>query len=147
MTYATRHMDDVFSESGVRWAKGTLRVWHGDDRQYWSVTHLGDEHYGTSLILWDKGERFDGERWVPFQAGAMPSDRTCAECEYFDAAYGDCLSHNSDRFQTSANRPSCLSFFASTTMPLAEATPRFDREVERVADYPCFADSDGGECD
>lgn len=29
----------------------------------------------------------------------------------------------------------------------AEATPRFDREIERIAGYPCDADSDGGECD
>ncbi|PTB28861.1 hypothetical protein C9I56_11265 [Paraburkholderia caribensis] len=29
---------------------------------------------------------------------------------------------------------------------LGASTP-FDREIERVAGYPCFADSDGGECD
>lgn len=32
-------------------------------------------------------------------------------------------------------------------MHLIGGTHPFDREVERVAGYPCFADSDGGECD
>lgn len=57
----------------------------------------------------------------------MTEQKTCGQCEYFDGEYGDCLSHNSDRFQTSVDSPACVAFYPTT--------------AKRVAD------SDGGECD
>ncbi|MEX3556069.1 MAG: hypothetical protein VB131_05610 [Burkholderia gladioli] len=41
--------------------------------------------------------------------------RTCAQCEYFDAEFGDCLSSMSDRFQTSAISLACRAFYPDTT--------------------------------
>ncbi|WP_176048165.1 hypothetical protein [Burkholderia sp. BCC1644] len=45
--------------------------------------------------------------------------RTCAECEYFDAEFGDCLSRMSDRYQTSAISPACRAFYPDTTAAAA----------------------------
>ena len=43
------------------------------------------------------------------------SGRTCAQCEYFDAEFGDCLNPGSDRFQTTAEREPCAAFYPDTT--------------------------------
>lgn len=47
--------------------------------------------------------------------------RTCKDCEYFDAEYGDCLNRNSPRFQTKADDMACISF-ADATFPEGDDT-------------------------
>lgn len=58
----------------------------------------------------------------------LVNGRVCGQCEYFDGVYGDCLSHQSDRFQTEEKRGACSAFYPSTS-------PNG------------VSDSDGGECD
>jgi hypothetical protein len=41
--------------------------------------------------------------------------RTCAQCEYFDGVYGDCLSHSSPRFETKSTDAACDAFYPDTT--------------------------------
>lgn len=48
-------------------------------------------------------------------ATATRAEKTCGQCEYFDREYGDCLSHNSDRFQTAAERDACAAFYPETS--------------------------------
>lgn len=40
--------------------------------------------------------------------------RTCTDCEYFDGEFGDCLNHNSPRFQTENESAACVEFFPYT---------------------------------
>lgn len=45
----------------------------------------------------------------------MTQQKTCGQCEYFDAEYGDCLNPYSDRFQTLAGKLACDVFYPDTT--------------------------------
>jgi hypothetical protein len=54
---------------------------------------------------------------------------TCRYCEHFDAEYGDCLSRNSDRFQTTANSASCPAFF-DTAVSYAERAAEIEMMKE-----------------
>lgn len=72
MTYSSRTMDDnVSGYSGRPWLEGTLRIFHDDDRQRWSVTLKGDPMYGTSWISWydHGGEIFHEGRWIKLKGG------------------------------------------------------------------------------
>ena len=66
LTYSTKQMDDAKNHRGSDWEKGTLRIFHADDRQRWSVCQKGCDDYGTALVSWGEGgEFFDGKQWLP----------------------------------------------------------------------------------
>lgn len=65
-TYHARSMDDSKTAWGHPWEKATLRIFHNDERQLWSVCPPHCSNYGTALISWFKeGQFFDGTAWRP----------------------------------------------------------------------------------
>jgi MoaA/NifB/PqqE/SkfB family radical SAM enzyme len=52
---------------------------------------------------------------TPARAANVPAQKTCGQCEYFDAQFGDCRSRDSDRFQTAPHRSACAAFYPDTT--------------------------------
>ena len=66
-TRNTTQMNDAVDNYGEPWKRGTLRVFHDDDRQCWSVCQVGCDNYGTALTSWRYygGQFFDGEQWKP----------------------------------------------------------------------------------
>ncbi len=71
MTYSSKVMDDAVNHFGRAWGEGTLRIFHADDRQRWSITYKGDPMYGTSWISWydHGGEIFHQGKWIKLKGG------------------------------------------------------------------------------
>lgn len=66
MSYHTWKMDDAVDHYRTPWARGTLRVFHTDERKCWSITTLHDLNYGNAANGWHAtGEFYDGEKWIP----------------------------------------------------------------------------------
>ena len=71
MTYHVKTCNYRHDRFGRPWSEKTLRIFHNDDRDCWSITEPSDKMYGTSWLSWYNhgGEVFTEGLWIKLKGG------------------------------------------------------------------------------